>query len=104
MLKFICFFCQDNDAENEDVLPPKPATLLADLNERFVQISPTSAYNWNNAEQPHHTVALAESGIVYAFGGGSMGQLGVKLVEGKEAMPTPVQVAIDNVKSTPASA
>lgn len=95
---------QDNDAENEDVLPPKPATLLADLNERFVQISPTSAYNWNNAEQPHHTVALAESGIVYAFGGGSMGQLGVKLVEGKEAMPTPVQVAIDNVKSTPASA
>jgi alpha-tubulin suppressor-like RCC1 family protein len=41
-----------------------------------------------------HAVALTNTGKLYAFGGGSKGQLGVKLAEGKEVMP-PIKVAVD---------
>uniref|UniRef100_A0A453C842 RCC1-like domain-containing protein n=1 Tax=Aegilops tauschii subsp. strangulata TaxID=200361 RepID=A0A453C842_AEGTS len=87
---------QDEDEdENQGVLAPKLVASLTGLNKRFVQISPTNAYDWHNRRTGvSHTVALTESGKVYAFGGGGSGQLGLKLAEGKEAMP-PLQVDID---------
>lgn len=90
---------QDGEEDDglEDVLAPKFVTSLAGLDERFVQISPTNAWDWvDDNEVPSHTVALTSSGKLYAFGGGSKGQLGVKLAEGKDAM-APFQVAVDLV-------
>uniref|UniRef100_A0A8R7PHD8 RCC1-like domain-containing protein n=1 Tax=Triticum urartu TaxID=4572 RepID=A0A8R7PHD8_TRIUA len=87
---------QDEDEdENQGVLAPKLVGSLTGLNERFVQISPTNAYDWHNGRTGvSHTIALTQSGKVYAFGGGGSGQLGLKLAEGKEAMP-PLQVDVD---------
>ncbi|CAM0904131.1 unnamed protein product [Alopecurus aequalis] len=88
---------QDSEGENgsEDVPAPKLVASLAGLDERFVQISPTNAWDWiDGIEMPSHTVALTSSGKLYSFGGGSKGQLGVKLAEGKEALP-PFQVDVD---------
>ncbi|KAM0899913.1 hypothetical protein ACQ4PT_020985 [Festuca glaucescens] len=83
------------DDESGDILAPKLVTSLAGLEERFVQISSTNAGDWVDDKLVlSHTVALTNSGKMYAFGGGSKGQLGVKLAEGKEAMP-PFQVAVD---------
>jgi alpha-tubulin suppressor-like RCC1 family protein len=60
-----------------------------------VQISSTNAGDWIDDKLVYaHTVALTNSGKMYAFGGGSQGQLGVKLAEGKEAMP-PFQIAVN---------
>ncbi|KAF7017017.1 hypothetical protein CFC21_030517 [Triticum aestivum] len=82
-------------SDGRGVLAPKLVASLTGLNKRFVQISPTNAYDWHNRRTGvSHTVALTESGKVYAFGGGGSGQLGLKLAEGKEAMP-PLQVDID---------
>jgi alpha-tubulin suppressor-like RCC1 family protein len=98
VLKCICdrsWFQDEDEEENQGVLAPKLVASLTGLNERFVQISPTNAYDWHNRRTGvSHTVALSESGKVYAFGGGGSGQLGLKLAEGKEAMP-PLQVDID---------
>lgn len=89
------WFQDEDEDENQDVLAPKLVASLTGLNERFVQISPTNAYDWHNRRTGvSHTVALTESGKLYAFGGGSSGQLGLKLAEGKEAMP-PLQVDVD---------
>uniref|UniRef100_A0ACD5UQT4 Uncharacterized protein n=1 Tax=Avena sativa TaxID=4498 RepID=A0ACD5UQT4_AVESA len=90
---------QDGEGENEsgDALTPKLVTLLAGLDERFVQISTTNASDWVDGRYVcSHTVALTNSGKLYAFGEGKTGQLGVKLSEGKETMP-PIQVAVDLV-------
>lgn len=90
-----CSWFQEEDDQNQQVMAPKLVTSLAGLNERFVQISATNAWDWlNNKLGLSHTVALTESGKLYAFGVGSTGQLGVKLAEGKEAMP-PFKVEVD---------
>ncbi|KAI5014572.1 hypothetical protein ZWY2020_055962 [Hordeum vulgare] len=84
--------CQDDE---DEAMAPKLVTSLTGPNERFVQISSTNAWDWhNNITVPSHTVALTESGKLYACGAGSTGQLGVKLAEGKEGMP-PFQVDVD---------
>ncbi|XP_047064090.1 ultraviolet-B receptor UVR8-like [Lolium rigidum] len=83
------------DDESGDILAPKLVTSLAGLEESFVQFSTTNAGDWIDDKLVYaHTVALTNSGKMYAFGGGSQGQLGVKLAEGKEAMP-PFQVAVN---------
>uniref|UniRef100_A0ACD5V7I8 Uncharacterized protein n=1 Tax=Avena sativa TaxID=4498 RepID=A0ACD5V7I8_AVESA len=90
---------QDGEAENEsgDSLTPKLVTSLAGLDERFVQISTTNAIDWVDGSYVWaHTVALTDSGKLYAFGEGKTGQLGVKFAEGKAVMP-PLQVAVDLV-------
>ncbi|KAL5216893.1 hypothetical protein ABZP36_008294 [Zizania latifolia] len=88
---------QENAAAGEQNFPlPTLVASLAALNEKFVQISPTNTWDWLNEYMGMcHTIALTESGKIYAFGGGIRGQLGVKLAEDQETMASPVRVAID---------
>ncbi|XP_062185452.1 uncharacterized protein LOC133889033 [Phragmites australis] len=82
--------------ENADVRTPKLVTSLAGLKEKVVQISATNTWDWLNEDMGgSHTIALAESGKLYAFGGGTKGQLGVKLAEGQETVRIPAHVAMD---------
>ncbi|XP_022876721.1 ultraviolet-B receptor UVR8-like [Olea europaea var. sylvestris] len=79
---------QENGQVN--VLSPKLVTSLKQVNERVVQISLTNSIYWNA-----HTLALTESGKLYAFGAGDKGQLGVELVANQTERPNPERVEID---------
>ncbi|KAF0891689.1 hypothetical protein E2562_010905 [Oryza meyeriana var. granulata] len=82
---------QENAAEDEESFPtPKFVASLANLHEKFVQISPSNSWDWlNEYVGMSHTIALTESGKVYAFGGGIKGELGFKLAEDQDTMATP---------------
>ncbi|OWM76153.1 hypothetical protein CDL15_Pgr009799 [Punica granatum] len=69
---------------------PKLATSLKELDERIVQISPRNNYKWYA-----HTIALTESGKIFAFRTGNKGQLGSKLPSGQKLRANPEQVNID---------
>ncbi|XP_006653534.2 E3 ubiquitin-protein ligase HERC2-like [Oryza brachyantha] len=81
--------------ESLSFLTPKFVASLVNLNEKFVQISPSNTWDWLN-EGMSHTIALTESGKLYTFGGGIKGQLGFKLAEDEDTMATPVCVSIDD--------
>ncbi|XP_031402426.1 ultraviolet-B receptor UVR8-like [Punica granatum] len=74
------------------VVKPRLVTSLTqkELHERIVQISPT-----NNFRTHGHTIALTESGKIYAFGMGDKGQLGTKLPSGQSRRTQPKRVNID---------
>jgi alpha-tubulin suppressor-like RCC1 family protein len=70
--------------------------LVAELNEKVVQISATNTLDWIDEDAGNcHTLVLTESGRLYSFGAGTKGQLGVKLVEGQQRRATPDLVDID---------
>ncbi|GLU06133.1 hypothetical protein SLE2022_231900 [Rubroshorea leprosula] len=73
-----------------NVLSPELVTSLKQLNERVVQISLTNSIYWNA-----HTLALTESGKLYAFGAGDKGQLGIELVNNQTERGNPERVDID---------
>ncbi|CAO2042736.1 unnamed protein product [Urochloa humidicola] len=85
-----------NAEEREDVWSPKLASWIAALNEKVVQISATNTYDSINLDfRCCHTLALAESGRLYSFGQGTVGQLGVKLAAGEKRRSAPDRVNID---------
>lgn len=67
-------------------------TLLKEITERIVQISPTNSSNWTNDA---HTLVLTESGKLYAFGSGAKGQLGIEFSGHSSTKPRPERVQID---------
>ncbi|XP_071736430.1 ultraviolet-B receptor UVR8-like [Rutidosis leptorrhynchoides] len=73
-----------------NVLIPKIATSLKEINERVVQISLSNS-NYSKA----HTFALTETGKLYAFGAGNKGQLGMQLLANQTTRPTPERVELD---------
>ncbi|RLM74930.1 hypothetical protein C2845_PM15G12170 [Panicum miliaceum] len=89
---------QVDGAEKATVLTPKLPTSIVALNEKVVQISATNATDWfKQGLGCPHALVLTESGRLYAFGGGTKGQLGVKLVEGQTVRSTPDRVDIDDL-------
>lgn len=72
------------------MLSPKLVTSLKELDEQVVQISPT-----NSPEMLGHTIALTDSGKVFAFGRGDDGQLGTKLAPGQKERKKPGRIEID---------
>ncbi|KAJ8773540.1 hypothetical protein K2173_005786 [Erythroxylum novogranatense] len=73
-----------------NVLSPELVTSLKEVNERVVQISLTNSLYWNA-----HTLALTESGKLYAFGAGDKGQLGIELFNNQTERGNPERVDID---------
>ncbi|PKI77082.1 hypothetical protein CRG98_002585, partial [Punica granatum] len=80
------------EMQDNFVVKPRLVTSLTqkELHERIVQISPT-----NNFRTHGHTIALTESGKIYAFGMGDKGQLGTKLPSGQSRRTQPKRVNID---------
>ncbi|GFP82103.1 probable E3 ubiquitin-protein ligase herc3 [Phtheirospermum japonicum] len=69
---------------------PELVTAMKQANERVIQISPSNCSTWNA-----HTLALTQSGKLYAFGAGGNGQLGVQLGANQTKRPKPERVMID---------
>jgi drug/metabolite transporter (DMT)-like permease len=74
---------------HENLLSPKLVVALKERQERVVQISLTNTETSNA-----HTLALTESGRLYAFGAGDKGQLGVELLDNESERGTP-QLVVD---------
>ena len=69
---------------HENLLSPKLVVALKERQERIVQISLTNTETSNA-----HTLALTESGRLYAFGAGDKGQLGMELLDNESERGTP---------------
>ncbi|PIA30365.1 hypothetical protein AQUCO_05600062v1 [Aquilegia coerulea] len=81
---------EGQENRHTNVLTPELVTSLKQINERVVQISLTNSIYWNA-----HTVALTDSGKLYAFGAGDKGQLGIELVGQQNERGKPERVDID---------
>ncbi|CAN8266453.1 unnamed protein product [Cochlearia groenlandica] len=73
-----------------NVLSPALVTSLKQGNERVVQVSLTNSIYWNA-----HTLALTETGKLFAFGAGDKGQLGTELGPNQKERCLPEKVNID---------
>jgi alpha-tubulin suppressor-like RCC1 family protein len=87
---------EDDEAELPDFSTPSLVDSFKALNKKIVQMSPTKASSyWLHSDLGHaHTLAVTESGNLYAFGGGIRGQLGVKLADGAERASDPTLVPL----------
>lgn len=75
---------------HSSVLKPELVRSLAQERDAVVQISSTKSVVWNA-----HTFALTESGKLYSFGAGDIGQLGVKLRENQIERWNPELIDMD---------
>lgn len=73
-----------------NILSPKLVTPLKSISELVVQISLTNSIYWNA-----HTLALTDTGKLYAFGSGDKGQLGIKLPANQTERSRPERVNVD---------
>eukprot|EP00249_Psilotum_nudum_P023131 c28757_g1_i1 orf=428-2035(-) len=75
-----------------NLLRPELVVALKERKERVVQISLTNSVTWNA-----HTLALTDSGRLYAFGAGNKGQLGIELLDNERERenPEPVDINLD---------
>ncbi|KAL3632641.1 hypothetical protein CASFOL_025625 [Castilleja foliolosa] len=69
---------------------PELVTSMKQANEKVIQISPSIC-----STTKAHTLALTQSGKVYAFGAGENGQLGVQLAANQTKRAKPERVIID---------
>lgn len=75
---------------HENLLSPELVLPLKQRQERVVQISLTNTETCNA-----HTLALTESGRLYAFGAGDKGQLGMELLNDESERGTPELVDVN---------
>lgn len=75
---------------NENLMSPELVMPFKERKERIVQVSRTNTETCNA-----HTLALTESGRLYAFGAGDKGQLGIELPDNVHQRVMPELVKID---------